>query len=81
MKKVEEMSQGEVKLGAGTIYGALSKLEKQGLTSKEAHEDHERRKSYLLTTLGREVVKLEFERLEKLVYNSQKYIETLKRDL
>ena len=43
MQKVEEMSKGEVKLGPGTLYGALSKLEKQKIIAK-TQEDGERRK-------------------------------------
>ena len=36
MQRVESMSEGEVKLGPGTLYGALSKLEKQGLIKRKA---------------------------------------------
>ncbi|MFE8700758.1 PadR family transcriptional regulator [Cytobacillus sp. FJAT-54145] len=77
MQKVEELSKGETKLGAGTIYGALSKLEKQNLIKKEGKEDSERRKSYILTSLGKEVVMLEFARLEQLVRNGKEYIDEL----
>ncbi|KAA0546292.1 helix-turn-helix transcriptional regulator [Bacillus sp. BGMRC 2118] len=73
MQKVEEMSNGEVKLGPGTLYGALSKLEKQNMISK-TEEDEERRKCYVLTQLGKQVVKLEWERLQTLVEVSRKLV-------
>lgn len=79
MQKVEEMSKGEVKLGPGTLYGALSKLEKQGLTVK-TEEDEERRKCYVLTNLGKQVVKLEWERLMTLVEVSKYIVEIIEVD-
>ncbi|SFB09707.1 MULTISPECIES: PadR family transcriptional regulator [unclassified Bacillus (in: firmicutes)] len=75
MQKVEEMSQGEVKLGPGTLYGALSKLEKQKLIAKMEDLDEERRKYYVLTALGKDVVKLEYKRLTNLIAASKNLIE------
>ena len=43
MQKVEVMSEGTVKVGAGTMYGALSTLEKEGLIVRV--DEHDRRKS------------------------------------
>lgn len=81
IQKVEKISKGETKLGAGTIYGALNKLEQQGLIKKEGQEDLERRKSYILTNLGKEVVMLEFARLEQLVLNGKEYIDELNQSV
>jgi len=67
MHKVEELSEGEVNLGPGTLYGALSKLEKDGLIKKISEEENDRRKSYILTDIGMEISNLEFERLKTLV--------------
>ena len=71
MQRVESMSEGEVKLGPGTLYGALSKLEKQGLIKKEGETGDNRRKQYILTNEGWAVVEIEFKRLSKLVAISQ----------
>ncbi len=71
MQRVESMSEGEVKLGPGTLYGALSKLEKQGLIKKEGETGDNRIKQYILTNEGWAVVELEFKRLSKLVAISQ----------
>ncbi|MUK89246.1 PadR family transcriptional regulator [Ornithinibacillus sp. L9] len=73
IKDVEEISRGEVIMGPGTLYGALSKLEKQNIITKAKNDDDDRRKYYELTNLGIQVLQLEFSRLKSLVENA-KYI-------
>lgn len=81
MQKVEEMTQGKVKLGPGTLYGAIGKLVKQDLIIEVASEEEEnRRKSYKLTELGKAVIKLEHHRIKVLYDNSQKALDLLKGD-
>ncbi|GGH78299.1 PadR family transcriptional regulator [Pullulanibacillus pueri] len=77
MQHVQEMTEGEVELGPGTLYGALGKLTKQGLISKLDEEADSRRKYYVLSELGRAVVKEEFNRLNTLVQNSREIVENL----
>lgn len=79
MQKVEEMSKGTVRLGPGTLYGALSKLEKDGLIVKV--DVQERKKNYQLTVLGNRVIQAEYERLHELVERSKPYVEKLGEDL
>jgi DNA-binding PadR family transcriptional regulator len=67
MQKVETLSQGAVKIGPGTLYGAFQSLEKEGLIVKVSEE--ERRKSYVLTGKGREVLKQQVARLEIMTHN------------
>ena len=67
MQKVEVMSEGTVKIGPGTLYGAFQALEKEGLIIKTGEE--ERRKSYALTTKGREVLQKQINRLRIMVRN------------
>ena len=62
MQKVEAISQGTVKVGAGTLYGAFSNLEKEKLIAKVSEE--ERRKCYALTPKGKQVLLRQIERLE-----------------
>lgn len=50
IKDVEQFAG--VKLGAGTLYGALAKLEAAGLV--EALDADDRRRPYQITTAGRE---------------------------
>lgn len=79
MQDVEEISQGDVTMGPGTLYGALNKLEKQNVISKAIVDlgQIDRRKYYRLTHLGIEVLRLEFQRLESLVKNAKAIINEL----
>lgn len=70
MQKVEAMSEGSVVIGPGTLYGAFSTLEKQGLIEKVKEE--ERRKYYALTARGREVLAEQLRRLQIMVNNGVK---------
>jgi DNA-binding PadR family transcriptional regulator len=65
MQKVESLSEGTVKIGPGTLYGAFQALEKEALIVKVGEE--ERRKIYALTDKGREVLKYQINRLVIMV--------------
>ncbi|SET02960.1 transcriptional regulator, PadR family [Oceanobacillus limi] len=77
MQDVEMVSKGEVSMGAGTLYGALGKLEKQLIIKKVHKEGTDRRKYYTLTSLGKCVLQLEYRRLTSLVENAQQIINEL----
>lgn len=64
VQRVAEMTAGEVRLSPGTMYGSLSKMEKDGLICFIREE--EKRKIYLITDLGRQVLELEMKRIERL---------------
>ncbi|HEY5731674.1 MAG TPA: PadR family transcriptional regulator [Anaerolineales bacterium] len=69
MQKVGEISQGTVKIGPGTLYGAFSQLEKEGLINMV--KEGNRRKSYVITTKGKTVLQEHIRRVEILVANSR----------
>jgi DNA-binding PadR family transcriptional regulator len=69
MQKVEEMSQGTVRLGPGTLYGAFTTLESEKLITKVGEAD--RRKTYTLTDKGRNVLKEHIRRSEMLAKNGR----------
>jgi DNA-binding PadR family transcriptional regulator len=69
MQKVELISQGTVKIGPGTLYGAFTTLEGEKLIVKAGEED--RRKSYVLTDKGKQVLKEHIRRLAILVSNAE----------
>ncbi|MFA9558983.1 PadR family transcriptional regulator [Evansella sp. AB-rgal1] len=73
MQHVEEITNSRIKLGPGTIYGTLSKLEKDALIIHEAEED--RKKIYRLSEKGRTVLELEMERLLELLNNGKEEME------
>jgi DNA-binding PadR family transcriptional regulator len=61
MQEVEERTDGAVTIGPGTLYGAFSTLEKEGLIEMVRQEG--RRKFYALTTKGEAVLRRQIERL------------------
>ncbi len=77
MQKVEDISEGNVVIGPGTLYGAFSTLEKQGLINKVGEE--ERRKYYQLSDKGRLVLAEHIRRLEIMYRNAQVALPQLTR--
>lgn len=69
VKKTERLTHGEIKISPGTLYGSLSKMEKDGLIKFIREE--EKRKIYCITELGTQVLDLEIKRIERL-YKSMK---------
>lgn len=70
--EVEERSGGEVRLGPGTLYGALRRLREGGLIEESDERpdpdlDDERRRYYRLTDLGAKALGAEVARLESAV--------------
>lgn len=73
MKKVDEMSHGRIRLAAGTLYGALNTLLSNKLIKSVGEdEENKRRKLYLRTELGTELVEYEIKRLSEMVGNGIK---------
>jgi len=69
MQKVEAISKGTVTVGPGTLYGAFTTLEKEGLITMVKEE--ERRKSYALTGKGKQVLTEQIRRLQIMARNGQ----------
>jgi DNA-binding PadR family transcriptional regulator len=73
MQEVETRSQGTVRLGPGTLYGAIKRMLASGLVEESARrpaaekDDRRRRCYYRLTKLGRGVAEREVQRLVELV--------------
>ena len=68
-QQVKKMSGGAVVISAGTMYGTLSKMEKDGLI-RFCYEE-EKRKLYQITELGKEILNTEIARIERLYLNSK----------
>ena len=58
------MTDGAIRLTPGTMYGSLSKMEKDKVIRFVREE--EKRKIYQITELGTEVLQLELKRIERL---------------
>ncbi len=73
IQEVEEMTGGRVRLGPGTLYGAInSLLEKGWIVLYSADLGSRRKKEYVVTALGREIFAAELLRLRELVENGEK---------
>lgn len=68
-KQVKEQTGGEVNISAGTMYGSLSKMEKDGLIRFTREE--EKRRLYIITELGQEILNIELRRIERIYKNSK----------
>ena len=76
MREVESMTDGEVTMGPGTLYGAIKKMLNAGLVEEtdqrpDPEMDDERRRYYRMTGLGTRVLEAETARLERLVHTAQ----------
>lgn len=65
MQKIEQLSEGDVILAAGTLYGALDNLSKHGWI--EPVESSGRRKIYEITDAGQTILNQELERLKHMI--------------
>jgi DNA-binding PadR family transcriptional regulator len=75
MQDVEDLSDGLVTLGPGTLYGAVKRLLADGLIQESDERpdpelDDQRRRYYRLTAVGESVCSAEVERLAKLLRNA-----------
>lgn len=72
MEKVKGISHGRVLVGPGTLYAMLAKFEENGIIRRTASEG--RRKSYMITDLGLEMLQKEYERLKVMVEDGGLFI-------
>lgn len=67
VQRVKSLTHGEICLSPGTMYGSLSKMEKDGLIAFVQEQD--KRKIYQITKLGEEVLSLEMKRIKRLYHS------------
>lgn len=75
-QEVEELTQGRIVMGPGTLYGSLRRMQDAGLlveTDNPGDEGQhaERRRYYKLTPLGSEALRAESERLTRALAVAQ----------
>ena len=75
MQKVKDISQGAVQIGAGTLYTIFSTLEKEKLISMVS--ESERRKTYALTSKGKQVLRMQIQRIQIMAKNGQNVMKLL----
>lgn len=75
MQNVEKLSNGRVKLAAGTLYGALNTLLVRGWIVELPASYDTRKKEYIITDLGKKALEAEYVRLQELVMNGKRFLE------
>ena len=71
MQEVARQSDGQYKLGPGTLYDNLQKLMNQGMVEnapRRSADDDPRRRYYRMTSFGRKVLAADVARLEELIH-------------
>ncbi|MFY9116922.1 MAG: PadR family transcriptional regulator [Bacteroidales bacterium] len=74
MQETKALTNGRLSLSAGTLYGAISAMLEKGWIKALPVEEDSRRKEYVITTKGKEVVQAEWRRLKELVTNGEKLL-------
>lgn len=69
MQFVKELTKGRIVLGAGTVYSSIGKLEGDGLIQSVSEEN--RRKTYLITGQGEQILREEVKRIAELYKHSE----------
>ena len=72
MQEVDDATQGQVRMGPGTLYGSLDRMKKSGYIEEleprpQGEADDKRRRYYGLTSFGRRVLQGEARRLAQSV--------------
>jgi DNA-binding PadR family transcriptional regulator len=76
LKEVARRTDDKVRLSAGTLYGNLARLERNGLIAESSRRpeivlDDERRRYFQLTDFGRRVAVAEAERMEEALVQAR----------
>ena len=74
IQNVEQLSGGRVRLAAGTLYGAINTLLEKGWITALTGEADSRKKEYVITELGREMLQREVRRLWELLENGKRLL-------
>lgn len=75
IQNVETLSHGRVRLAAGTLYGAINTLLEKGWIRALPEEKDSRKKEYIITETGRQVLSEELVRLKELLDNGTRIME------
>jgi len=66
MQKVEMLSDGQVRIAAGTLYGDIENLLKLRMIGP-LESDDPRRKTYVISHAGREILNLDMSRMRHMI--------------
>lgn len=72
MQMISEITEGRVLVGAGTLYTLLGRFEQEKIIIQTAEKN--RRKLYTLTERGQCILREEYDRLNKMVADGDKFM-------
>lgn len=72
IQEIDQLSNGDVKIAAGTMYGAIENLLKLRWI-KEVPSQDKRRRVYQITEDGKNILSLETQRMQQLVKVANKF--------
>lgn len=75
MNEVRRISNGRIRIGPGTLYTMLDKFMSNGLITRTNHSIST--KSYIITDVGKEMLKQEHTRLSVLLADGRDIVEGL----
>lgn len=75
MQMTDRLSDGRVKIGSGTMYGATSNMLKKGwIVESSDVQGSERRRMYSITETGKQVFLEEYKRISELAESAESII-------
>lgn len=72
-RMAQETSGGRIQIGPGTLYTLLKRFEEQGIIRETGSEG--RKRYYVITNKGREMLLTEYERLQRLIEDGKPYLQ------
>jgi len=74
LQKVEELSDGQVRLAAGTLYGAIENLLKKGFITSMPSSDV-RRKVYAISQAGEQILRADYWRMTHMLRATEQILD------
>lgn len=73
-RKVTELSRERIRIGPGTLYTLLARFEEQDIILQTGSEG--RKRYYVITEKGKQMLQVEYHRLQTLVQDGAVYLST-----
>jgi len=74
MQFIETETKGRVTLGAGTLYGAITTLQKKGWIEPVGNDNKDVKKDYIITTLGKQIAADEQKRIASVLHLAERVL-------
>ena len=69
---IAKITNNRIQLGPGTLYAILAQFEEEGIIRQTKIEG--RKRSYIITNIGDELLNSELERLHKMIFETENYL-------